>query len=87
VPDGDGNIPIVAAPITLGSKSGSKSIQATSNATEKPILPMSRRIGKPNGADIGKKGFVLIYKTRSKDNPPKSLTSYGIYPVLIYKMS
>jgi hypothetical protein len=87
VPGGDRNIPIVAIPITRGSNSGSRSIQATFNTTERPTPPMLRRIVRPNDSGIGGKSSILIYKTRLKNNLLKSLTNYGIHPILIYKMS
>jgi hypothetical protein len=86
VPDGDSNIPIVAVTITFGSKLGLIAIQAISSVTEKPILNTFKRTGRPKSSNIGKKSSVLIYETRSKGNLLKSLTNYGIYPILIYKM-
>ena len=74
-------------PITLGSNSGSKSIQLTSNATEKTTPPILRRIARPSDSGIDGKSSVLIYKTRLKTNLLKSLINYGIHPILIYKMS
>jgi hypothetical protein len=86
VPDGDSNTLIGAVAITPGSKLGLIAIQATSSVIEKPIPNTFKRTARPKSSDIGKKSSVLIYETRLKDNPLKSFTNYGIYPMLIYKM-
>jgi hypothetical protein len=87
VPDGNRSIPIVVVPITRGSNSGWIVIQATSDTTEKLILPTSRTTARPNGSGIDEKSSILIYKPRSKGKLLKSLINYGIYPILIYEMS
>ena len=85
MPDGGRKTPITAVAITHGLKPGLISIQAISDTTDRPTLPMSRTTVVPKSSGTDKESSILTYKPRSKDNLLRSLTNYGIYLILIYK--
>jgi hypothetical protein len=64
MPDGERKTRIAAVAITHGSKSGLIVIRVIFSATDKAILPMSRRIVMPKGSGTDEKSFILIYKPR-----------------------
>jgi hypothetical protein len=54
--------------MTLPVRRGSSQKPVEKEGTEKPILPVSRRIPRPNDSRIDGKNSILIYKTRSNGN-------------------